>query len=402
MGKVKTLNIIALFLLLISLSNCGGKSRSAIESRVEFSNITLFIPPSSSVTTTTLPFCSPNPSVEVFPGQLVRGVPAVIRFIGLGMCNRQFKVVGFSEVSSNGSLDIRQTFNVAGNQEVRYSIQLVDNSGNPVGNSFFTHFILINVSEPSVTTMPTTPVCSPNPSVVVISIEQIVRGVSAVIRFIGSGMCNRQFKVVGFHEVSSSLSLDIRQTFDIAGIQTVRYIIQLVDNSGNPVGASFFTPFILINVAESPVTTTTTTLNPVVPVTTSTATKHSYYGPASGYNLDYNNNEVAVGYGAETTFDYWQVTGAVTSKKIITSNITLNDSQCPNNRVVVGFSPGNRAGVYCALVDSNIILSPGDQIQYRWTFGSSATCPSNQVMVGNIPNANATYFTLVCNRISSN
>lgn len=89
----------------------------------------------------------------------------MIRFTGWGMCNFQFKVSGFQGISLNQSLDITDVFNFAGANQVRqYNVQLVDSSGNPIGNIFST-VASLTVNEAAVaTTTTTTTVVNPQPA----------------------------------------------------------------------------------------------------------------------------------------------------------------------------------------------------------------------------------------------
>lgn len=136
--------------------------------------------------------------------------------------------------------------------------------------------------------------------------------------------------------------------------------------------------------------------SPSTPVTVTSPSRINYTG-ANGYTTAYTTGaSVVTGYGASGTFGQWSVFVSNTSSKITQSVSALYGNNCPTDHVVVGFAPNARSGLYCAPLQAGVHLVQGSQITYKWDFNSTATCPANQLAVGNVPNADATYFTLVC------
>lgn len=133
--------------------------------------------------------------------------------------------------------------------------------------------VVLDSSTTTTVTTTTVTSCSPNPTATVMAVGQAVAGAATIIRFSGWGMCNNQFRVVGFPGTSSSLSLDISDYFYYSGTQVRQYSLQMVDTYGAAVGATFNVVLNLTVVDSNsttstlPVSTTTTTISQLMPPT---------------------------------------------------------------------------------------------------------------------------------------
>jgi hypothetical protein len=185
------------FIAAVSLTHCAQSQNPRVVFPVVLDSST-----TTTVTTTTLANCSPNPTATVMAvGQAAVGAATTIRFSGWGMCNNQFRVVGFSGTSSALSLDITDAFYYSGTQVRQYSLQMVDTYGNAVGAAF--NVVLnLTVVDPNVTTT-TLPVSTTTTTVS-----------SALI----PPTCTLERVVDALHPATSNLQQSIWVRFNVSGV----------------------------------------------------------------------------------------------------------------------------------------------------------------------------------------
>jgi len=145
--------------------------------------------------------------------------------------------------------------------------------------------------------------CSPNPTATVTTVGQVTQGLSSTIRFSGWGMCNNQFRVLGFSGTSSALALDIVDIFYYSGTQVRQYTLQMVDSNGVAVGAAFN---VVLNLTVVNPTATTTTL----PVSTTTTTLSQLIPPTCMIERVVDQNHPATSNSQQSIWVRLSVTGA--------------------------------------------------------------------------------------------